>query len=371
MKKWLVAVAVLVLVLVLGGFGCGGEGAPEGPDPEAATRMITDMAGRQVAVPETVETFVALGNTPRMITYLGLAEQAVGVGGMASDRINPVTAYAYVNQDRWKDLPPVGTDAAGATDYYPEQIIAADPDVILCTYSKELADEIQAKTGIPTVAVAMGTLFGKDYEEALRVLAGVCGVPERAEAVIAYINDCLADLDARTADVPEADKPSVLGAAATFKGAHGIEGVYAKYAVFAAVNARDVTRDMPTPQSAVIIDKEQVIGWNPDYIFFDSGGAGLVQQDYADYPAFYAHLRAVENGRLYQYPSSTSYFSNVEISIVNAYYVGGILFPDRFEDIVFAEKASEIFAFFLGDGDYLARLEASGFGYGQVTLGNR
>lgn len=369
MKKWIAAVLMLAVVLYVA--GCGGTKAPAPSAGEGATRTITDMAGREVAVPETVETFVALGNTPRMIAYLGLAEKAVGVGGMALDQINPVTAYAYVNKDRWKVLPAVGTDAAGATDYYPEQIIAVNPDVILCSYTKELADEIQTKTGIPTVTVAMGTLFGADYEEALRTLADVCGVPERAEAVIAFINDALADLNARTADVLDADKPSVLGAAATFKGSHGIEGVYVRYAVFEAINANDVTRDMSAPESAVIIDKEQIIGWNPEYIFLDSGGVGLVQKDFADNPDFYGHLTAVQKGNLYQYPSSTSYYSNVEIPIVNSYYVGSILYPEQFKDIVFEEKANEIFQFFLGDGDYLGKLEASGFGYQKVTLGEQ
>jgi len=85
----------------------------------------------------------------------------VGIGGMPADKITPVTAYAYATKDLWANVPIVGTDAAGATDYYSEQIISVKPDVILCSYPKELADEVQTKTGIPVVAVPMGTLFGK------------------------------------------------------------------------------------------------------------------------------------------------------------------------------------------------------------------
>ena len=59
-----------------------------------------------------------------MITYLGMVDKVVGIGGMKADKVTPLQAYAYANKDVWAGLPLVGTDAAGATDYYPEQIIS-------------------------------------------------------------------------------------------------------------------------------------------------------------------------------------------------------------------------------------------------------
>lgn len=374
MQKLSKAMVLIILVFFIVGLmaGCGSNNiavtTPE--DAETISRTITDSVGRQVTISSAVEKIVPLGNTPRMIVYLGLADKVVGIGGMNKDTVTPVTAYAYVNKDRWADIPLVGTDAQGATDYYLEQIISVQPDVILCSYTAELAEEIQTKTGIPVVAVPMGTLFESDYEEALLLLGEVCGVKDRAEEVIAYINANLTDLKTRTADVPNGNKPAVLGAAATFKGLHGIEGVYTKYAVFDAINANDVTKGISEQSGGVLIDKEQVIGWNPQYIFLDSGGVGLVKNDYEKNPDFYAHLRAVKNNSLYQYPSSTSYYSNPEISLVNSYYAGSILYPEQFEDVVFADRAAEIFEFFLGDSDYLSKLEAAGAGYGKVRLGN-
>lgn len=374
MKKSTALILVIALaVFIFAGCTNGATASPaSAPSAGAASgaRAITDSVGRTVEIPGAVEKIVALGNTPRMVTYLGLANKVVGVGSMDADKVTPVTAYAYANKDLWAKVSVVGTDAAGATDYYPEQIIAVDPDVILCSYNKELADDIQTKTGIPVVAVPMGTLFGKDYEDALRLLGDVCGAGDRAEEVISYINDCLDDLKTRTSNIPDAGKPAVLGAAATFKGAHGIEGVYTNYAVFEAISANDVTKGVADTAGAVLIDKEKVIGWNPEYIFFDSGGVGLVKNDYTENPDFYAQLTAVQDGNLYQYPSSTSYYSNVEIPIVNSYYVAGLLYPDQFKDIVFKDKANEIFRFFLGSDDFLSKLEAAGAGYGEVTLGD-
>lgn len=386
MKKTVLMTLILALAVSLFA-GCGANGAAgttasagvastEGiasstaaESTDSGTRTITDCVGRTVEIPSDVTRIVPLANTPRMITYLGLADKAVGISGFDASTVKPVTAYAYATKDLWADLPVVGTDAAGATDYYPEEIIAVRPDVILCSYTAELADEIQAKTGVPVVAVPTGTLFGEDYEEALRLLGDVCGVSDRAEEVIAYINDCLKDLETRTSGVPDADKPTVLGAAATFKGAHGIEGVYSKYAVFKAIAANDVTDGISDKAGGFLVDKEQVLGWNPDYIFLDSGGVSLVKTDYAENPGFYTQLTAFQTKNVYQYPSSTSYYSNVEIPLVNSYYVAGLLYPEQFKDVVFEEKASEIFEFFLGDGDYLAKLDAAGAGYGKADIG--
>ena len=362
-----------MLLTLLAGCGnskaTGSSAATASENTPSGTRKITDSVGRTVEIPAKVERIVPLGNTPRMITYLGLANKVVGIGGSDPDKITPVTAYAYANKDLWKSVPIVGTDAAGATDYYPEQIISVKPEVIVCSYTKELADEIQTKTGIPVVAVPTGTLFGKDYEDALRLLGDVCDAKDRAEEVISYVNSRLKDLATRTSNIPDTDKPTVLGAAATFKGAHGIEGVYTKYAVFEAISAKDVTKGISDKAAAVLIDKEQIIGWKPQHIFFDSGGVSLVKADYTKNPDFYAHLTAVKDGNLYQYPSSTSYYSNVEIPIVNSYYVASILYPEQLKDIVFKEKANEIFKFFLGTDDYLSKLENAGAGYGKVTLG--
>ena len=364
MKK--VISLILMLILALSLFtACENGRTPQ----DGATRTVTDSAGRVVEIPLTVERIVPLGNAPRMITYLGLADKVVGYSGMDLTQVTPVTAYAYAKKDIWETKPIVGTDSAGATAYYAEQIISVNPDVIICTYPTEMADEIQTKTGKPVVVVPMGTLFEDDYEQALRLVGDVCGVEDRAEEVINYIDDCLSDLKSRASAVPDVDKPSVLGAAATFKGAHGIDGVYIKYAVFEAILANDVTEGLSEKVSGVLIDKEKIIEWNPRYIFFDSGGVGLVRADYEKIPDFYAQLTAVQSGNLYQYPSSTSYYTNVEIPIVNAYYAASVLYPEQFADIDFEQKANEVFKFFLGVDNFLDNLVAFGAGYCKVTLG--
>ena len=104
-------------------------------------------------------------------------------------------------------------------------------------------------------------------------------------------------------------------------------------------------------------------------IFFDVGSMNMVNDDYKADPAYFNSLKAVTDGKLYQWPNSTWHYSNVEIPLVTLYYVGGMLYPEQFKDVDFESKASEIFDTFLGEPDYLNTLKEAGAGYGPVTLG--
>ena len=363
--KWIRRAAALVLSAVMAAALCACGQAPAQNTPGSTeTKKITDALGREVTVPATVEKIIPLGNTPRMISYLGLADKVVGIGDCEKAE-SPLQAYAYVNRDKWKDLPVVGSDSMGETSYYPEELISLAPDIIVCPYGLDTVQDIERQTGLPVVAVTDAVLFSAEYEDSLRILGEVCGVSERAEAVVEFINSCIADLRARTEVIPDDDKPSILAAAATFQGSHGIEGVYSNYAVFDVIAVNDVPRGMLDTGVAggVLVDKEQILEWNADMIFLDYSGVELVRQDMAENPDFYKQLDAFRSGNVYQCPNSTWHWSNVEIPLVSAYYMGSLLYPEAFEDVDFEAKAAEIFEFFLGEPDYLSTLAEAGAGY--------
>ena len=377
MKKLASLLLILGILLSLCACGAANQPAPtaaaettaeptEEPAAELETRIVVDGLGREIEVPAKVETIVTLGNASRMATYLGLADKMITVtSGDNNDSV--VMAYGYYTHDIWADLPVCSSGGYGEIN--PEVIIEASPDVILCTFEEDIVANIEEQLGRKVVAAPQGTLFAEDYEHALRVFGEACGVSDRAETVIAFIQECLADLDSRTSSIADDNKPTALCAAATFRGGHGIAGVYANNAVFATVNAKDVTVGYIDAQKGVEVDKEQVLEWNPDLIVLDASNLGLVENEYAEDPAFFESLNAVKNGELYQWPNSTSNYTNVEIPLVNAYYIGSVMFPEAFADVDFETKAEEIFRFFLGHDGYLSVLNNAGMGYGSVVLG--
>lgn len=331
----------------------------EAVDPDG-TRIIVDALGREVEIPNVVETIAPLGNAQRMLTYLGVQDRFVTITPSDLNE-TPFMAYGWANRDKWADLP-IGA-SGGYGVFHPEVLIEADPDVILCTYEADIVEDIAAQTGLPVVAVAQGTLFGEDYEEALRIFGDVCGVSDRAEAVIAFIHSCLDDLDERTASIPEDERPLILGAAATFRGGHGMNGVYSGIAVLTALNANDAAAGIEkSPTSVgVEIDREQILVWDPEFIFLDAGNMDLVRAEYAESPDFFEQLGAYQDGKMYVWANSTSNYTNVEIPLVNCYYVGKLIYPEAFSDVDFDQKAAEIFDFFIGRGEeYLGVLRDAG-----------
>lgn len=375
LAKWLSLLLALIILLALP--ACSSiksiqtNPSANADDGTVKTRIITDALGREVEIPLKIERIVPLGNAVRYLTYLGLSDKFVG---MQQPEMSPtqIMAFAYVHKEEWSKLPLVGNDAGGAAEFYAEELIACKPDIIVTTYPADIADEVQNQTGIPVVvasAMRVGSnLFSKEYNDDLLFLGDVCGVSERAEELVAYIEDNLTDVQNRVKNAVSSDKPTVLAAGATFSGIHSIDGVYTHYPVFELLAVDDVAKNVAEKSGGVLVDKEQILSWNPDMIFFDASSLSMVNTDYTENPDYFESLKAVQNGALYQWPNSTAHSTNVEIPLATLYYVGSVLYPNAFSDIDFEEKASEIFDMFLGEPDYLHVLNDAGYGYGQVTL---
>ena len=101
--------------------GCNNTGASNG-----ATRTITDSAGRQVDVPEKVESVVCVGvGALRYTCYMESADLVVGVEDYETQQAL-TRLYNYVNFDKFKNLPIIGTNGQP----YTEEIIHLAPDLI-------------------------------------------------------------------------------------------------------------------------------------------------------------------------------------------------------------------------------------------------
>ena len=220
--------------MLLNAASCGkAESTLPAGTPVAETRLVTDGLGREIEVPGKIERIVTLGNATRILVYLGLEEKLVSTAnGDVSE--NVLQAYGIYHQERWKTLSVVASGGYGEVNC--EAILEAEPDIILCTYEEDIINDIEAQLGRKVVAAPQGKLFQPDFEQAVRISGEACGVPERAEEVLAYLHTCLDDLAARTSAIPEEKRPTVLAAAATSRTAHGISTVYANSAASTAVD---------------------------------------------------------------------------------------------------------------------------------------
>ncbi|PAV10489.1 iron transporter [Methanosarcina spelaei] len=371
----IIFIGVLIAALVVAS-GCADKSASdknqEGSSPSEASGVsgadkaaesgeltITDGFGREVTIPESVERVVCSGaGCLRYLVYLQAQEYVVGVDSM-DQKENELDGrpYVYANP-QLKNYPLIG-EARGKDD--PEKIIEINPQVILKTSkigqsaapTSTEADALQDKTGVPVVSFPYGSLNNETQKaemyNSLRVMGKVVGKQERAEEVINYINATMQDLENRTADIPESERKTVYIGGVGLSGAHGIISTEPAYAPFLWVNAKNVAAGMGTDHADIA--KEALIDWDPEYIFIDvgtlqlgnEGAVGELKNDTS-----LAGLSAVKNKKVYGVIPYNFYSTNYESVLANAYFIGKVLYPDRFKDIDPEAKANEIYTFFVG-----------------------
>jgi len=374
---WLMArktsVAVL-LAVVLGALACGCQGgeslpAADVPAAEDGPITVTDLANRTVVVPGQVDRVVAIGSGAlRLVVYAGGADRVVGIEEFET-RPPVARPYTLANPELL-ELPIIGT---GGPDSAPdaERLLSAVPDVIFVNQiaDAEGADELQSKTGIPVVVVSYGSLGTLDepFFVSMALIGKVLGTGERAGEIISYVRGTLEDLARRTADVPDAEKASAYIGGLGFKGARGLESTQPKYLPLAAIDAANAAASVEQ-SSAVMIDREQIMAWDPDHIFLDLGSLSLVRGDAAVDRTFYEGLDAVSGGRVHAQLPFNNYSTNVEIALADAYFAGTVLFPEHFADVDPAAKTDEIATALVGGPVYDRLVEIYGHGFGTVDL---
>jgi len=326
---------------------------------ESAGITITDGFEREVAVPENTEKVVCSGaGCLRYLVYLQAQDYVVGVDSMETKE-NEIEGRPYVLANpQLKDYPLIG-EGRGKDD--PEKIIGINPQVIFKTSMIDQsaeptaaeADTLQEKTGIPVVSLPYGSLKNEEQKaqmySSLRIMGEVVGKEERAEEVIAYIEATMQDLESRTADIPESERKNVYVGGVSLAGAHGIISTEPAYPPFLWVNANNVAAGMGADHSDIA--KEALVDWDPEYIFIDvgtlqlgnEGAIGELKNDTA-----LTGLSGVSDDRVYGVIPYNFYSTNYESVLANAYFVGKVLYPERFEDVDPEAKADEIYTFFLG-----------------------
>lgn len=366
----------LLIVFLIATSGCTSKSIPsEGTNDEGLANStgnvgteeiaestgitITDGLGRNVTIPENVTRVVCSGaGCLRYLVYLQAQNYVAGVDSLEKTK-NAIEGRPYVLANpQLKDYPLIG-EARGKDD--PEKIIEINPQVVLKTSmigqssapTATEADTLQSKTGIPVVSLPYGSLSDEKSRakmySSLRIMGKVVGKQQRAEEIINYINATMKDLENRTADIPESERKTAYVGGVSMAGAHGIISTEPAYPPFLWVNAKNVAAGMGTDHADIA--KEALVDWDPEYLFIDigtlqlgnEGAIGELKNDTA-----LKGLSAVKNDKVYGVIPYNYYSTNYESVLANAYYVGKVLYPDRFKDIDPEAKANEIYTFFLG-----------------------
>jgi iron complex transport system substrate-binding protein len=391
MKK--IASLLILFALALALFaGCGtknAENTPDGGTPsvsgaptgepqnqntasgsERSDFKVTDLLGREVLIPGNASSFVCIGpGCLRLYCYVADTAKLAGIEEIEKD----VTGRPYMMAH--KELTSLTVIGQGGPNNAPdaEKILLAEPDVIFSTYNSDASavDELQSAAGIPVVVLSYGktALFDPNVDKSLELIGLITQNEERASEVTEYFASMKADLAERCSGIADEDKTTIYLGAQSMKGTHGIESTSGNYEIFNALNAKNVV-DAAGIHEYAMLDKEALIDMNPDVIILDAGGYPLVKDDYDANTAYYDSLSAFKNGRVYLQMPYNYYSTNIEVALADAYYVGSVLYPDKFADVDIASKFDEISEKLLGASLYSEFAETYFGGYQQVSFGS-
>jgi iron complex transport system substrate-binding protein len=327
---------------------------------------VKDMLGREVYIPAHINRIVGLrAGALRLLVYMDATSKVVGV---EENEKRGSTPYAMAHPEL-SCLPSIGPSMGGDA----ELILKLQPDVIFITYTtKGDADALQQKAGIPVVAVEcpeFGTARDTLYAS-FELIGKILDRKNRADSIIAYINNSISDLDKRTSGIPSGEKPSVYIGGIPYSGTHGINSTQPFYPPFMFVNAKNVAagidKRLISHVKGTYIDEEQLMLWNPDILFIDISGLNLVKNDLEKGTALYNRLKALKNEKIFTLLPYNNYAINYELVLANAWFTGKVIYPDKFQDIGIDDKTAEILQMFLGK-DIYNELKSSAPAFGSIN----
>ena len=360
--------AALGCLAVLGGLGAvplSGCSVLQG-----SMRSVTDMGGRQVNVPETIERVFCSNPIGTVDMYLLDPDLMVGWNFLPSGDNRKYIPEEYLS------LPSLGVWMGSGATPNDEEIVRQDPQVILCHWTADdvgadMADQIRDETGVPTLLI--------DYDlrscaEMYRYVGELLGCPERAEELAAYCDQKLDFIRKRAAQVPEAERKSIYlaqGVGGLSTDPVGSMHVTDALELIGVDNVAYLPGTEGQGMGMPSVNLEQIIEWDPDavlvseYSMSDSESSDLYGEISAD--ANWRNVRCVREGAVYRLPQSPfAWFGRPPsvVRLLGCLLVMKLLYPQHTADIDMVEETREFYRLFyrldLSDDELVAILETAG-----------
>ncbi|MDR3115724.1 MAG: ABC transporter substrate-binding protein [Treponema sp.] len=332
MKYYRVYASIVLFLLV----SINVQGAPKKEippaSPAAETRLFTDSAGRQVALPGKITRIVPSGALAQMFLLAIAPDRICAVSSAyGPDEAEFVPSY-------FAELPVVG-QFYGAANLNPEEIARIGPDVVIDigepkdTIAQDM-DAIAASIGIPTIHI---TATLRTTPQAFRTLGKLLDREAKGEALARF---CEKTLSAAEGIVSQAGthKKSVLYCL----GKAGLnvlaQGTFHTEVLDWMVDNRAVVDNPSSRGSGNETNLEQILLWDPEVILF---GPGSIYPAVAQDPTW-GQLRAIRNSAYYEVPLGPYNWMGSPPSI-NRYlgmlWLGRILYPEYAAYDLYTETA--------------------------------
>lgn len=340
--RWLVLLLALAVALLV---GCNGDDtADEASEPDTDTVTVVDHWDREVEIPRPVERAVVMeweGLVAKSMQLFGISERIVGVDDYAARQ--SFRRFLVPAVDEAVD---VGSAWSGI-NY--EQLATLEPDVVFLESWEDTEENREMHSveverledlGIPVVVFVSPSNFPEpDLATAwqhVTIVGEVFGFEDEAAEVVAAIEERIALVRERTADIPDEERAGVV-LFATIDSAMGTQSIQS-HMLTDIVNAENLV----TQGTFVPISEEQLLALDPDVlVLLGHDGYLAVDRVLAGENAGLnwanlQQLRAIREQRL----ASLGYDewrATIETPI-GILKMAAAVYPERFEDLDVAEE---------------------------------
>ena len=349
--------AALALALAFALVSCG---KTETKSDGAVT--VTDMIGRTVAVePGSYQRVVCIGaGALRMYSYVADVSLLCGVEDIDNPTLSErpkmfdsvARPYVLAYGDAFSALPSCGAGGPNAQTAEAEKILSCKPDIVISEYEDaDKENALQEQLGVPVITLKSGVngVFDDSFRQSLTLLGTLFNRSERAEELIAFIEAETAELSSRTADIAEEAKPGVYICGLGNWGTADHLMTSQNYSAFNAVNVRNVVTDLGKDGVQPLeAEKFVALGDEMDIIIVDAAAVKNIIPLLAEDPTLFDSCRAWQTGEVYLQMAYNAYYTNYEITLMNAWFIAQTVYPDRFADVDMTAKTNEITKAFLG-----------------------
>jgi iron complex transport system substrate-binding protein len=302
-------------------------------------KTITDMAGRDVPIPETVNSVLGTNQASVTMIYILSPDK---LSGFSSD-----SSKSKYLPDKYKNLPNVG-GTQGKTKLNAESFQSMHPDIMFMAYTpgqeNDVEDTQRQLNPIPVVALAKTTDIN-NFAEPLRFLGKILGSSDKAEEFIKFYQDIYKKVNQTTSAIPESERKRVYYA----EGTDGLltdpvgVGHSQPLEVSNGINVANVQFNGGIGRTPVSF--EQILAWNPEVIIaFDQNFYNTVYSD-----PKWNQIKAVQDKQVYLVPSDPFnwYDRSPGVNIVMGIpWTAKVLYPDKFKDMDLKSLTKEFYSKF-------------------------
>lgn len=254
---------------------------------ESQTITVVDQAGRTVELPREINRIVsAYYMSSSLLIALGAEDKVVGLEMKAETR----EVYKKA-APQFLELPGVGT----SKNINVEETLALEPELVILPYRlQEFVEQFEA-LNIPVIVVEPESM--DQFLEFITLVGKAVGAEERAEALVNYYDEKMAEISSLTEGLQE--RPSVYMSGGSSAFTTCTANMYQSDLIKLA-GGQNVGDEL-TDGYWANVSAEQILAWNPEFIF---------NVNYASYDkseltgdAQLASVSAIQKDQVYTFPS--------------------------------------------------------------------